>query len=219
MSTLIVPICGKSERYGLNKPKWSLPVDKDGTSMLEAAMSTVGTLKKLLIYRRQDHSILNESNIPFSFLRDSVALTEQTSNQVETIRTGLVMSSVQGSILIKDCDNEFKPEPYIEGNFIGYAPLEGVVFNPEAKSYVQLNDHNEVVNVVEKKVISDKFCCGLYGFAHADQFLYYSDGCEYVSQVILKMLLAKEKFVGVKCSNYLDWGTRESYEYFTGNKL
>ncbi len=215
MSTLIVPACGKSERYGLDRPKWSLKIGD--TSMLEHSINYLKYNKLIFGFRHIDMSHVIESvndkrvNFQMTFLH-------QTDHQIDTIRQVINSTRITGPILIKDCDNSFIPQEPYSGNFIAYTPLQGVVFNPEAKSYVQLNEYNEVVNIVEKKIISDKFCCGLYGFESVSEFMYYSDGCSYVSEVIFKMLLDKKIFTGVHCSDYIDWGTREAYDYYNSQE-
>jgi hypothetical protein len=223
MSTLIVPLCGKSERFGLNFPKWILPVENISktpnisseilpeVSMLVQATGGIPFQKLHMIYRAQDEVYIEEIGENYLYFSET-KLNYQTATQVETIRAGLIRYKITGPIQIKDCDNYFKSAcPDI--NFISYSPLQGVVFNPEAKSYIQLNEHEEIVNVVEKKIVSDKFCCGLYGFEDSAEFLYYSKGCAYISEVIFKMLLNKKIFKGIPASDYVDWGTIESYTY------
>jgi GTP:adenosylcobinamide-phosphate guanylyltransferase len=212
MSTLIVPAGGKSTRFNCIQ-KWALPIGD--STMLEEAVSCIKARRKYIgVLAENLHDIPdllpgdNISIIPFIF---------PTSNQVEMVRLILEQTGIQHDFMIKDCDNKFTTE-FVYGNFVGYTDLKNTVFNPDAKSYVQLNEYNEIVNIVEKKIISDKFCCGLYGFESVSEFMYYSDGCSYVSEVIFKMLLDKKIFTGVHCSDYIDWGTREAYDYYNSKE-
>ena len=221
MSTLIVPICGKSERYGLNDPKWSLKIR--GELMLTASLKYM-IWQKLVFGVKSVHAKLVPW-FPFSDFEKSpfglVVFEKQTQSQIETIRDIITTWKVTGPIQIKDCDNQFEPRAItIEDhnkNFIAYSRLQGVIFNPESKSYLELNENNEIVNVVEKKIISDKFCCGLYGFESVEDFMYYSQGCSYVSEVVFKMILDKKVFTGMSVEKYEDWGTLEAFQYY--NKL
>jgi hypothetical protein len=67
-----------------------------------------------------------------------------------------------------------------------------------------------IANIVEKKVISDKFCCGGYYFKSSNEFLKYSNinsPNSFVSDVVFNMILNGNTFVGMECSDYEDWGT------------
>ena len=75
------------------------------------------------------------------------------------------------SFFIKDSDNYFKFEP-INGNNIAYIKLDKIdLVNAGAKSYISINNFDEVEQIAEKKVISDKFCCGGYGCSSSTEFL------------------------------------------------
>ena len=41
------------------------------------------------------------------------------------------------------------------------------------KSYIQTNNDDLVINIIEKSVISDLFCCGAYCFENVDDFYKY----------------------------------------------
>jgi len=82
-----------------------------------------------------------------------------------------------------------------------------------------MNEHGEVLTIVEKNVISSDFCCGLYSFKDAREFVetYKSikmEGEIYVSHVIYKMLLNGIRFHNRSVSGYVDWGTQEDWNKF-----
>ena len=83
----------------------------------------------------------------------------------------------------------------------------------KSKSYVTFDKLKKIQNIVEKKVISDFFCCGAYSFKSASDFLKYSKKLllkskdVYISHVIYEMILNKIIFRSKEVTNYIDWGT------------
>ena len=116
------------------------------------------------------------------------------------------------SFIIKDCDNSFKVNvTSLDNNFVSYCNLSNLKGSDVAsKSYLQLDNMGIIANIVEKKVISDKFCCGGYYFKSSNEFLEYSNidsSNNFVSDVVFNMILNGKTFVGMECSDYEDWGT------------
>lgn len=213
MSTLILPICGESTRYPNMPPKWSIMMD--GQTMLERSIAglplesfdqiTVIMLRKHLEYKPL-------CNIPYNV----IYLKQQTSSQVETVYKGLIYNGIAGPIVIKDCDNYFVTKP-VEGNFVAYSTLSGDIHNAENKSYIEINEHGIITNIIEKRVISPTFCCGMYGFQDAEQFvgLYKNNrSFKYISDVIFYMILHGIIFYAVEGADYVDWGTLEDFKRF-----
>ena len=62
--------------------------------------------------------------------------------------------------------NEF---PRFENDFIGY----GIDNYNQNYSFIQ-TDNNNVINIEEKNKISNKYCCGFYGFKNVNSFIVYS---------------------------------------------
>ena len=83
----------------------------------------------------------------------------------------------------------------------------------KTKSYVTFDKLNKIQNIVEKKVISDFFCCGAYSFKSSLEFLKYSkklllkSNDVYISHVIYEMILNKNIFRSKEVEEYIDWGT------------
>ena len=74
-----------------------------------------------------------------------------------------------------------------------------------------------ISNIVEKKVISDKFCCGAYYFNSSEEFLLYSNidsSNSYISDVVFNMILNGKTFTGMECENYEDWGTIDEWQKY-----
>ena len=84
---------------------------------------------------------------------------------------------------------------------------------------METDDRGRVLNIVEKRVISDTFCVGGYGFADAGAFLTGFDAIRhldniYVSHVVYQMISQGTVFRAVTAHGFLDWGTLSDWERF-----
>ena len=173
---IIVPAAGLSSRFPNMRPKYSL-VDYSGKLMLESAIEpflgkhniTIGILKehdeKYKITELLHHELGNKIRI--------VVLEKQTSGPADTVYQIIKKSNIDlnSEILIKDCDSFFNHE-YARGNYICVSRFSdnNLIRTPASKSYITTNEQGIVQNIVEKKVISDKFCVGGYKFESADLY-------------------------------------------------
>lgn len=221
MKTLILPAAGKSTRFPGTRPKWLL-THPNGCTMLEAGVRgmPINQFDKIVIVMLEEH--YNKYNPPIRFDHPNVVyhLIQASESQPSTIAQAVENMGIEGQIVCKDCDNSFKLDNIPDGNSVGYINLhnvEGVkAYN---KSYIELNTQNIVQNIAEKKMISDKFCVGLYSFADAQDYLRYFKSLEnnsglYVSHIIYRMMLDKEQFTGAETSHFVDWGTIEDWQQY-----
>ena len=96
-----------------------------------------------------------------------------------------------------------------------------ILYNLAGKSFVQSNDQGIITEIIEKQVISDKFCVGGYKFADVKQYLdaYRSISSSvqneiFVSHVIQYMLMQGDIFFENIVSNYSDVGTIEEWKKY-----
>ena len=87
------------------------------------------------------------------------------------------------------------------------------------KSYVKLGQNATIEQIVEKRVISDTFCVGGYGFAAAEEFVAarskIASDCEvYVSHVILQMIVDGHLFFSSEVREYEDLGTLREFRHY-----
>lgn len=230
MSSLIVPICGKSTRFPDMRPKWMLTHPK-GDFMVIAAILGLNldqfdniyfvTLQKYEDeYKFAQGLRQNLVEVGISKKSHILYLTAETSSQPETIYRAIAQEKIEGSIYIKDCDNYFEPVESA-GNCINYCSLkEFDEVNPNNKSYIKFNKLGLVENIIEKEIISTTFCCGGYGFESAAEFcetfekLNLLDTDLYISDIIYDMLLGGKIFNGFDSHSYRDWGTLENWNKY-----
>uniref|UniRef100_A0A6C0B873 Nucleotidyl transferase domain-containing protein n=1 Tax=viral metagenome TaxID=1070528 RepID=A0A6C0B873_9ZZZZ len=108
-----------------------------------------------------------------------------------------------------------------DNNFIGYGIDDSEKTN---YSFIEVEDE-KIINIEEKKRISNKFCCGLYGFKNQKTFLDYSEKAldnnnktnnEFYFSQIYKSIINDEKVVPVFINNTKHIG---SYNELTADKL
>jgi len=234
MYTLILPAAGSSSRFPNMRPKWLLTMP-DGKLMIEKAVEKIdlSVFDSIVIVCLSEHltKYTSAEAVVSSFKEATgispklIVLDKPTSSQSETIYRSLVDGNIEGAFFIKDCDNLFSLEPSPE-NCIASVNLNNVeLVDAKNKSYIELDELGRVLNIVEKKVISDEFCCGGYGFESSSAFkkafedIDSSENEVYVSHVIYHMLLNGEEFVQIKAEDYVDWGTLREYQYYRRKHL
>jgi hypothetical protein len=140
-----------------------------------------------------------------------------TISQAQTIYDEITRYELEGPIIIKDADNACDMDlTNAKGNFVFVYPLELTpIVDPQHKSYIAVDDQNFVTNIIEKRVISNLFNCGGYGFNDAKDFktayealLEYEDinNHMYISHIIYWLILNKKlKFRPLEATGYEDF--------------
>lgn len=227
MRTLIIPCAGQSSRFTTQLPKWLLDHPSGKTMVYESIQGLpLTTFDEIIIVALKRH--LNEEltqrlfsefkDLPFQLL----PLDSDTKSASETISKCIEILDIKGSIFIKDSDDYFEIQEINTNEVCTYSLNDCKNITPGNKSYVKINDHGEVLTIVEKNVISSDFCCGLYSFKDSNEFVktYKSiqmDGEVYVSHVIYQMLLNNHRFYNRSTKKYIDWGTQEDWNVFKQN--
>ena len=156
------------------------------------------------------NSMLNGIECVFTFL------DKPTSSQAETIYTEIIRHNIKGPIFIKDADNMCILNSELKKNSVLVYPLENTpIVDPQHKSYVAIDDQNFVVNIIEKKVVSNLFNCGGYSFNSALDFVEAYEAVQmfeditshmYISHIIYWLILNKKlKFRPIEAVGYEDF--------------
>ena len=127
--------------------------------------------------------------------------------------------NVKGSFVIKDSDNCVHiniPTP-IKNSITGYdLHKHPDVSNIPGKSFLLINEHNLIQDIIENQVVSNIICLGVYAFNDVELFKKtYEELIEkqikgelFVSHVISYILSKrKESFEYIEAEGYDDWGT------------
>ena len=224
---IIVPAAGLSTRFPNMRPKYTL-TDYKGQMMFERAIEyyvgkysvTIGILRE----HESKYHVAKYIEDTYGKLVKTVILEEQTSGPADTVYQILKQSNLADNeeFLIKDCDSFFDHVP-TEGNYVCVSSIteHEVLKRLSSKSFVISNDQGIINGIIEKKVVSDKFCVGGYKF---DSVGLYKKTFEhlkeknvkeiFVSHIIQDCLFNKHIFQEKPITNYIDVGTAEDwFEY------
>lgn len=156
-----------------------------------------------------------------------VVLPEQTNGPLESVSDAIQMLDVRGPVVVKDADNCVEvpfDDLYSGQNFVvGHNLHQGDVRKPASKSYLISNNQDLVVDIVEKKIVSETICVGVYGFEAAESLVRSRLEIEastsnhhdeiFISHAISKMLFTEQAVFKSTMADYFeDWGTAEEWE-------
>ena len=224
---IILPAAGLSTRFPNMRPKYTL-TDYKGQMMFERAIQYYVGKYNVRIGILREHE--NKYNIS-KYIKDTydklvniVVLEERTSGPADTVYQILKQANLPDDkeFFIKDCDSFFDHIP-TEGNYVCVSSIADheVLKRLASKSFVISNDQGIINNIIEKKVVSDKFCVGGYKF---DKVGLYKSTFEklksknvkeiFVSHIIQDCLHNNHIFTEKQITNYIDVGTAEDwFEY------
>ena len=224
---IIMPAAGLSTRFPNMRPKYSL-TDWTGQMMFERALEpyigkypiTIGILAE----HDQRYSVSEYIRSEYHNQIRVTILESPTRGPADTVRQIIAKSNINldSEILIKDCDSFFNHD-YQEGNYICYSRIDQheILKRLSSKSFIISNDQGIVNSIVEKQVVSDKFCVGGYKFESVKLFLsMYSRVAKtnideiFVSHLIEESLLVKHVWKSALVDDYIDVGTSDEWFAF-----
>jgi hypothetical protein len=221
-----MPAAGLSTRFPNMRPKYIL-ADFQGKYMFEKSLeSFIGKNNITIgILREHDDQYQTSSYIKSQYgdAIQVVILENRTSGPADTVYQILKKSGLTSEeFIIKDCDSFFNHD-YQEGNYICISNIRDheILKRLAAKSFVVTNDQGIVTSIIEKQVVSDKFCVGGYKFESADLYVSAFEKLKsanvkeiFVSHIIEECLNAGIIFKESLVSDYVDVGTAEEwFEY------
>lgn len=224
MHTLILCCAGESTRFPKHRPKWTL-THPNGNIM--AAESIRGLhlpdRTRILVAAQEKHIAavggIGRVHAEFAesgFIVEVVPL-EPTPNQVVTVLKVLQVAGVRGSFTVKDCDNVFSYQVPTSNEVAVVCLADAGRVIPGNKSYVTFGaSDGRIAEIAEKRVISDRFCCGAYTFTNPDAFVENAtwEGETYISGVIQRMIDAGTAFHMGPAGSYTDWGTSQDWREY-----
>jgi hypothetical protein len=223
---IIMPAAGLSTRFPNMRPKYIL-ADFQGKYMFERSLEsfigkhniTIGILKEHNDQYNTSEYIKNE----YGDAIQVVILEQRTTGPADTVYQILKQAGLTTEeFLIKDCDSFFNHD-YQEGNYVCVSNIKDheILKRLASKSFIVSNDQGIITSIIEKQVVSDKFCVGGYKFESADMFMSAFEKLKdahvkeiFVSHIIEECLNDGEIFKESSVTNYVDVGTAEEwFEY------
>jgi hypothetical protein len=244
--TLVMPIAGENNRFS-GVYKWKLVDPVTNLPMLLAGIAPLmedNKFDEVLVFPLKSHYDLMpfffESLVEIALSKWNVNLhmfpIESTRSQPETVYKGLVEAARMGitvdRFLVKDCDNQWNVlkggvlnQAGFNWNYVVYANLSDYSqVHAQNKAYIEFNGMNIISNIVEKKVISDNFVVGGYGFSSFHDYqrayletkdVFRGDAEFHLSHLIYgDMLVHNARYYAVECKKYLDWGTLDDWNKY-----
>lgn len=222
-----MPAAGLSTRFPNMRPKYSL-TDFTGNMMFEKALDpylqnhnvTMGILKE----HDEKYNISRFIKQKYNNTINIVILENRTSGPADTVYQILKKLDLEPStdFLIKDCDSFFDHD-YQEGNYICVSSIKehDVLKKLGSKSFIISNNQGIVSSIIEKQVVSDKFCVGGYKFECPKKFIDAFEKLKksrveeiFVSHIIEECLRNNNIFKENLVRNYVDVGTADEwFEY------
>ena len=231
MNTLILPCAGKSSRFPNMKPKYML-THPDGKLMIEKSIEKINldVFDRIIITIVKPHDDKHEAKLIMEqAFKDNpkveiCLLDDFTSSASETIYLTLKKMNINGAFVIKDSDNrvEVNFEKEIKNSIIGYNLQDHPnVPNIPEKSFLIINEQGLIQDIIEKQVVSNVICLGIYCFENASDFIKaYEEmnikkisGEMYISHIISYMLASNNYIFSSKmATSYDDWGTLSEWK-------
>lgn len=229
--SLILPCAGSSSRFPNMKPKWMLTSPQNNLMIQESIKGLdLENINDIYITVLKEHihkyNFNDSLEVLFNFTNKKIhilQLNESTENQPETIIKTINHFNLSGPIFIKDCDNsfDFKIE---KGNYICSLKIDdnNNVEKLYNKSFVQINEIDEIINISEKNIISDKICIGGYHFNEAKTFITLYDKINekkniFISHLVFQAIIDGIIFKSCNVNNYHDWGTLDDWNKYKNN--
>lgn len=237
---IIMPMAGEGSRF--LKEGWTIPkplIKLHGKELFVRAISSVlieGVPMKYSFIVRQEH--INKYQIdkkikeilPEAYI---FAVEKTTRGAVETCLMARQAISEEDSIVVMDCDLEFKSKAYTD--YIKQTlstPITDVnggmlvSFDSEQPrySYAEIDSDFNVIRTTEKEVISRHALCGAYFFSKANSFLKAADEMladthfdkpEFYVSLLFNTLLKNGEYVKLaKMEEYYSYGTPEELKLY-----
>jgi HAD superfamily hydrolase (TIGR01509 family) len=235
---IIIPLCGKGERFlnKYSKPKPLIKVfDKEIIFYIIDNIININCEKNIYIIINKNTNNINLIEIITAKLKEKnklhssninfIDIIDETRGAAETILLGLYKIQKNfnlnyNNLLIVDGDN-FYTNDFINTINLNYNSI--LYFKDDSKieqySYIKLDNDSTVIDIIEKKKISNNANTGVYYFNNISDFIY---NCElviknnimfnnefYVSVIIKYMLNNNNIFKGIEImkENYISLGT------------
>ena len=231
MRTLIV-LCASKLKF-LNKPSVLEKHPSDGQLLGYLAIKDVfpETYDRIIYtFLKTDnvqYNIIEQLNkvLPKTLRIETFLLDRSTSGPAETAYLTIKNMNVKGEVCIRDSHNYIKLIKPIQGNCIAGIDLttyDETVENLRRKSFLVLNEQNQVLDIVEKSFRSDVISVGLYNFKDIDDFLSvyehlitepYPIEKLYISHIISYLIGYKGRiFREIEVKKYEDWGCMSAWK-------
>jgi len=228
MNNLVIPAAGLSSRFPGMKPKWLL-THPDGSLMIKKVLGSfkLANYDRVVITILRDHCQKYNADLIiqqlFGTSVEVCILEQQTKDPAETIAKTIQMMDLKGFITIKDSDCYVSADYPIDKQFICGLTIDKMddIVRIHNKSFIIKNDENIITDIIEKKVVSDTVCLGVYCLdidnlmSAYDKInsspVYRHDNEMYISHIVSYLISQNDILHFVEAKQFIDWGTLKEW--------
>ena len=236
---LIMPMGGAGSRFfkdGFVVPKPLIEInDKPFLYWSTNSLANFIDYKDLTFVVLKEHvDKYNIDEVIKEFYKDAnmVVIPKILNGAVLTCMEGVKSINDDSPIIFNDCDHAFISKEFNNyANIKDFNNLDGALLtfnsNDPKYSYLEIDSNGNVINTVEKEVVSNYAICGAYYFKNRDLFIEcaeeYLKKCNYneyfVSGVYNIMAEKGMKIKNFPCDIHVPFGTPDEYYAAEDNEI
>jgi CMP-2-keto-3-deoxyoctulosonic acid synthetase len=228
VNNLVIPAAGLSSRFPGMKPKWLL-THPDGNLMIQKVLSSFNQANydRVIITILRDHCEKYNADLIleqlFGTSVEVCILEQQTKDPAETIAKTIQNMDLTGFITIKDSDCYVLADYPTDKQFICGLTIDKMddIVRIHNKSFIIKNDENIITDIIEKKVVSDTVCLGVYCLEIDNLMAAYNkinnspvyrhDNEMYISHIVSYLISQSDILHFVEAKQFIDWGTLKEW--------
>tara|TARA_R110002167_G_scaffold271943_1_gene478450 strand:- start:6790 stop:7842 length:1053 start_codon:yes stop_codon:yes gene_type:complete len=229
MNNLVIPAAGLSSRFPGMKPKWLL-THPDGNLMIKKVLGSfkMANYDRVIITILRDHCQKYDADLMiqqiFGTSIEVCILEQQTKDPAETIAKTIQIMDLKGFITIKDSDCYVLADYPVDKQFICGLKIDKMddIVKIHNKSFIIKNDENIITDIIEKKVVSDTVCLGVYCLKIDNLMsaynkinsspVYRHDNEMYISHIVSYLISQNDILHFVEAEQFIDWGTLKEWQ-------
>ena len=229
MNNLVIPAAGLSSRFPGMKPKWLL-THPDGNLMIKKVLGSfkMANYDRVIITILRDHCQKYDADLMiqqiFGTSIEVCILEQQTKDPAETIAKTIQIMDLKGFITIKDSDCYVLADYPVDKQFICGLKIDRMddIVKIHNKSFIIKNDENIITDIIEKKVVSDTVCLGVYCLKIDNLMsaynkinsspVYRHDNEMYISHIVSYLISQNDILHFVEAEQFIDWGTLKEWQ-------
>ena len=229
---IVIPMAGSGKRfmeagYKLPKPL----IDVNGQPMIKVVIDNLAIDANYIFIVQKEHAEVHHLDIMLKLMVPDcqVIYTDGlTGGACETVLLAQNLINNDNALLIANCDQ------YMEWDAAGFisnaksSNVDGAILTFKANetkwSYAKTDENGYVIEVAEKKVISENATCGVYWWARGSDFVKYArqmiekdirvNNEFYVCPVWNEALGDSKKVINMSCDKMYGLGTPEDLKFF-----
>jgi dTDP-glucose pyrophosphorylase len=235
MGNVVIPMAGDSSRFaaaGYDIPKFL--IDIDGMPMIQRAVITMGIgARYIYIVKAEDNRKYNLSEIlpPFTSTLEAIVLEVDETTEGPAASALVAKDYIDNEDFLVICNSDQMVE-WVPNNFLRDAG-EGrdldasmATFTAEGDqwSYAKTDESGFVIEVAEKKQISDEATAGIYYWKKGSDFVKYAEqmiekdirvnGEFYVAPVYNEAILDRKRVATYPVDKMISLGTPEDLNLY-----